>query len=369
MGLKFAAALLAISLAGWAQMTMTVDQLVDFIRSAVKLKQDDRQVANYLRKVRLTNKLDDPTIEDLQSLGAGPKTVIALRDLRDATAGLKPAPPPKPEPVYTPPPPPDSITQKEVLHDATENVLNYEKGLPDFMCTQVTRRYLDPSGTGDWRRTDIITERLSYFEHREDYKVILVNSQMVDIPHDRLGGAVSSGEWASIMKEIFAPETETTFEWERWTTLRGDRMHVYTYKVRSSKSTYHIIVHDQGLNIITAYHGLIYVDNKDHFVHRITLQAEGIPAGFPIQDVNLQIDYDYAKIADREFLLPLKFQLHSREGRLQVRNDVEYTLYRKFGAETTITFDTPDPIPDEKTKETPVTQSPKPDPAKPPVKK
>ena len=56
---------------------MTVAQLVMFIRSSVELKQPDRQVAEYLRHVKLTDKLDDRTIEDLQSLGAGPKTVAA----------------------------------------------------------------------------------------------------------------------------------------------------------------------------------------------------------------------------------------------------------------------------------------------------
>ena len=89
-------------------MNMTVAQLVMFIRSSVQLKQPDRQVAEYLRQVKLADKLDDRTIEDLQSLGAGPKTVAALRELGEASASLPVAPPPPPpKPVYVPPPPPE----------------------------------------------------------------------------------------------------------------------------------------------------------------------------------------------------------------------------------------------------------------------
>jgi hypothetical protein len=31
-----------------------------------------------------------------------------------------------------------------------------------------------------------------------------------------------------------------------------------------------------------------------------------------------------------------------------IKNDVEFRMYRKFGADTSIKFDTPDPLPEEK---------------------
>ena len=40
-----------------------------------------------------------------------------------------------------------------------------------------------------------------------------------------------------------------------------------------------------------------------------------------------------------------------RQGRYLTKNEVEFRLYRKFAAEASITFDTPDPLPDEKTQE------------------
>ena len=57
----------AALLSAAGEMNLTVAQLIMFIRSSVQLKQPDRQVAEYLRHVKLTDKLEDRTIEDLQA--------------------------------------------------------------------------------------------------------------------------------------------------------------------------------------------------------------------------------------------------------------------------------------------------------------
>ncbi len=42
-----------------------------------------------------------------------------------------------------------------------------------------------------------------------------------------------------------------------------------------------------------------------------------------------------------------------RQGKFLVKNEVKFRMYRKFAAEATVTFDTPEPLPEEKTKEQP----------------
>src|SRR5215475_12461692 len=94
MRLRSLCPILLLSLAAFAQQRqMTVAQLVDFIKSAVQQRNDDRRVADFVRSIKLTNRLDDATVENLQTLGAGPRTVSALRALTDATASLAPPPP------------------------------------------------------------------------------------------------------------------------------------------------------------------------------------------------------------------------------------------------------------------------------------
>lgn len=244
--------------------------------------------------------------------------------------------------------PPDATEQKKILADATGFAFNHERNLPNFLCIQTTRRFQSypqrnvdgpgyPAGD-DWRPVDIIVERLAYVEHHEDYKVLEINGVASSIEHEKLGGASSSGEFGSVMKGIFAPETAAEFHWQTWFTLRGRKMHVYAYQVAKDKSEYHVMVAGQNKDLVTAYHGLIFIDDRKHFIHRITLHADGIPPTYPIQDVSLMLDYDYMRIGDADYLLPLTFELRSRDGPIGIKNDVDYTEYRKFSADSSVTF-------------------------------
>jgi hypothetical protein len=235
-------------------------------------------------------------------------------------------------------PAPELAEQKKVLADATDYAINHERALPNFICTQTTRRFQDFSGREVWRPVDIIVERLTYFEHQEDYKVLEVNGVPSSVGHFQLGGASSSGEFGSVMKGIFAPVAAAEFHWQTWFTLRGERMHVFAYQVAAANSDYHIVVAGQPEDLVTAYHGLIFIDDRRHFVHRITLHADGIPRAFPVQDVSLMLDYEYTRIGDADYLLPLTFELRSRDGKALVKNDVDYDNYRKFTADSSVRF-------------------------------
>ena len=343
----------AVSLAA-ADMSLTVNKLTAFIRSAIQLKQPDRQVADYLRHVKMAEKLEDRTIEELQGLGAGPKTVAALHELRDASATLPAAAPPPPQPVYVPPPPPDSIEQAKIIGEARDYVMNYTKSLPNFICVQVTRRSVDPRGSDSWYHTDTITTRLSYDGQREDYQVILVNNQPVtNVSMEKLGGTTSAGEFGTMMKEIFEPESHTRFAWERWATLRGRRTYVFAYDVEQQYSRYHILAED-SLNIVPAYRGLVYVDRDTKMVTKITLIPYNIPDTFPVRESHQSLDYDFEKIGDGEFLLPLKSTLEVSRSNYATKNEIEFRMYRKFETGTTIKFDTPEPLPEDQTKEKPL---------------
>jgi hypothetical protein len=352
--------LLWMVLAIHAQRQMSVADLVRFVKSAIQQKNDDRQVADTIRKLKLTNKLDARTVEDLQSAGAGRQTMAALREMITATAAL-PEAVAAPPPVVAKIPPPSPADQKRILAEVTQNALDYSKNLPNFICNQVTSRYVDTAGSkaGDenWRRTDIIQEQLSYADGEEKYKVVLVNNLPVNnVSHVKLGGTTSSGEFGTMLHEIFDPETQTQFEWTRWATLRGRRMHVYNFRVLQANSKYTIHEEQTGRTIVAGYHGWIYADRDTGLVMGIHLECDDLE-NFPISEAGLDLSYDFAKIGDGEYLLPSAAELKTHSGRFKTWNHVEFHLYRKFGAEASIVFDTPDSLPTDQLKELP----PKPD--------
>jgi hypothetical protein len=331
-------------------MRMTVRQLEQFIKSSIELRHDDRKVAAYLKKVILRDQLERGMVEDLQGLGAGPKTVEALEALASASKALPPPAPEAPKAVPAAIPPPSAEEQQKVLDEAREYALNYSKQLPNFICTQVTRRYADPSGLEIWQRQDVLTAKLSYFENKEDYKVILVNNRPVDFQPEQVGGTISRGEFGTLLLEVFEPETEAKLTWSRWATLRGRRMHVYEYRV--VKPLFSIRYETES--IVAPYSGLVYVDAKDRTVARLRRKADNLPPSFPVQEVFQELDYDQIEIGGgQQFILPLKVMVRSRSGKLLTKNEIEFRMYRKFGAETTIKFDTPEELPADKTTEQP----------------
>ena len=72
--------LLCLALLLQAQLQMNLQQLADFIRSELALRQHtDKQIAASVKKLQLTERLTDKTILDLQAQGAGPKRLRRCR--------------------------------------------------------------------------------------------------------------------------------------------------------------------------------------------------------------------------------------------------------------------------------------------------
>lgn len=378
MKFRLSALLLSCLLALQAQMQMNVQQLAEFVRSELALKQHtDKQLAAYLKKVQLSEKLTDKTITDLEAQGAGPRTAEALQQLRDRTASLKA---PTHDPTYSPTtapdatpaaqnsvtlrpkqtiPPPDSVRQQQILDEIKQYAMTYTENLPNFICLQVTRRFVDLNLSDHYRLLDTVNAQLSYTEGKENYKVVSVNNRVVNLGMEQLDGAVSVGEFGSLMKGIFDPRSEAEFGWDHWATLRGKRMAVFNYFIDSGHSTYSI-EYQREQRIITAYKGLVYADPNTGAISRITFVAVDIPSSFPVKEAAEILDYDDVDISGQPYICPLKADLRMRAGREKTKNEIEFRLYRKFGTESNIVYDAqaPAPLSDNQTQEQPANASP-----------
>lgn len=356
--MRFLAAAILLVLPVAAQMKMTVAQLDAFVRSSIQLKHDDGKVAGYLKRIQMTERLEDRAVEELIGYGAGARTIDALRTLRDQSASLpaRGAAAAKPVPVVIPPP--SREEQERILAKVREYALDYDRRLPDFICAQVTRRFYDPTGLEFWSAADTITAKLTYFQNKEEKKVMMVNGKYLDMDYDKLGGATSTGEFGSLLREVFEPASHATFAWEKWATLRSRRMYVFSYRVPRAYSKWKLS-YERTLEDTPGYRGLIYIDRETDQVMRVTLEAEDITPSFPIQAATTKLDYDYQEISGTSFLLPLRSEMRMRSGKTLVKNQVEFRMYRKFGADATITFDAPiDALPSEQFEEKPPTPQP-----------
>ncbi|MCB1021516.1 MAG: hypothetical protein H6509_15635 [Bryobacterales bacterium] len=351
MRMKLLALALALTLTAAAQSGLRFDQLRDIIRSSINQGLSDKDVAKYLKNQSLTFALTDPLIEDFQGMGAGPRTLEALRVLRDQSQGLPAATAAVAQERPAGPPPPSKQEQERILAEARRNALEYTDHLPDFLCLQITRRFIDPSGLEmDWLQYDEVKSRVSYVEGHENYELVSVNNQVTERSIEDLGGATSTGEFGSLLKELFEPRTAAVFNWARHSLLRGRPVYVFAFDVPRSRSkwrlTYTAAKNAPGDQITTAYRGLVYIDKETERTLRIKMDAADVPSTFPIQEASTRLDYDYIDISSTPHLLPLKAEVRMRAGRELNRNDVEFRLYRKFSADASISFDEIDNLPE-----------------------
>src|SRR5262249_34370587 len=115
-------AFFALSLVASAQQTLTLNKLVEFIKSCsapeMRGRYPAKQVGDMVNKTKLTERLDDRTLESLEAMNIGAQTRHALEALRDRTKNLNAGGPPD---ALLPPkqdPPPSSEEQAALIDEA-----------------------------------------------------------------------------------------------------------------------------------------------------------------------------------------------------------------------------------------------------------
>jgi hypothetical protein len=232
--------------------------------------------------------------------------------------------------VFAQPNPPDDAGQKKIIADATALALSYSKDLPDFVCRQVTRRNEDPKGLNRWRTIETINDQLSFIGHKEEYRALSINGKKVS--SENRTPLMHSTEFADFLSWVFDPKAKAEITWSQWDALRGHRVHLLGFHVKQENSQY-VLSRGKGQQATAGMFGVINVDSESGSILKLGVVATDLPANFPMQQVAIELNYEFAKIGDHYFLLPLRADLHSKEGKSMIWNEVEFHDYRKPGAE------------------------------------
>jgi hypothetical protein len=228
--------------------------------------------------------------------------------------------------------------QKQVIDTARNLALEYTANLPNFICTETLRRSRQAKPSQGWKLVDTIAVDVAFSDKGERYNMLTINGKPTRKRFADLGGALSDGDFGTVLHWVFQPESQTLFRWERTEELRGRPMHVFSYRVEQNHSQFK--VNANKLHMIAAFSGLVYVDRENNRVMRITYAPSGIPADWPVTEVSSELDYGFARINAQEFLLPLHAELTvtMKDGG-QDRNEMDFGNYRKFSTEATLKFE------------------------------
>jgi hypothetical protein len=238
-----------------------------------------------------------------------------------------------------------SADQYSLLEDTRAYALQYIKQLPNFVCTQITHRDVSshmPNGTAYTldASSDTIEEQLTYVDGKEAYTVLTLNGEKApEAAHSQLDGAISWGEFGSLLSQVFDPASHTIFSWDREVRVNGRRGWAFKYQVPKESGT---TVVDQPSNqaVVVSYSGRIVIDPETNDVLEISSVLD-IPATFRIRDVTRTVLYGDQDIAGKKFCLPLHSELHMQEGTRIFDNRIDFKDYHRFSSNSTIHFDPP----------------------------
>jgi hypothetical protein len=234
-------------------------------------------------------------------------------------------------------------TGDPVIDMATDEAFSFSETLPNYVVKQFTTRYETGAARGgqtSWAAVDTVTADVVSENGKESYRNVLIDGKPPkgDIANT---GTWSTGEYSSILLDVLQPRTDADFHNKRTTTIVNRSAFRYDFSVERENSHWHIHFGAESYN--PEYTGAIWIDKETYRVLRIELSARNIPKGFPLDTVESAVDYDYVMISGNKYLLPVHSEALSCERGTSgcSRNVIEFRNYRKFGADTSITFDTP----------------------------
>ncbi len=230
----------------------------------------------------------------------------------------------------------------DLIRKATDAALDFTEGLPNYVCTEQVARYQSESNPPNWQALDIISADVIYENHQETYKNLAVNGRKVNKKMEEMDGAWSTGEFGTILINLFNPGTAADFHYKKDSRAAGITAKVYDFTVDHQHSSWEI--HFGGQSYLPAYKGSIWIDPQTGRVLRIEMQAYGFPADFPTDHVESATDYEYTRLGDtKQYLLPVHSENLScqRGSAFCSRNAIDFRNYHKYSGESTVTFGDP----------------------------
>jgi hypothetical protein len=246
---------------------------------------------------------------------------------------------------------------REILINARHKVMETVDRLPKYMCTETIDRFRyttsirrhmqacdEPAGkTSDDGRQLTASDRLrvdvAVAPTREMYAWAgsdhFDDRDLLDIIGD---GAISTGEFAGFLANIFGSNVATfTYNGDH-TDARGRTLAEFGYTVPLDKSQHQF--GNKKYRAVTGYDGTFLVDPQTSDLVRLTLRTNRLPEETGACDATTTLDYERVPLNSQDFLLPARvsFEVVQLNGNKN-ENRAVYSSCHEFQANSTISFD------------------------------
>jgi hypothetical protein len=237
------------------------------------------------------------------------------------------------------------IPQKKdepLIRKAADAAMEFTETLPSYVCAEMVTRSMSQSTPANFQPIDIVSMEVVYENGKEDYRNIQVNGKKTVKKIEETGGAWSTGEFGTVLVDLFSPATAADFHFRRDSRAGGVSAKMYDFKVDREHS--HWSIHSGAQSYSPAYSGSVWIDPSTSRVLRIEMEAQNMPKDFPLDHVESATDYQYVRLGDlKQYLLPVHAETLSCERGTNYcsRNVIDFRNCHKYSGESTITFGAP----------------------------
>jgi hypothetical protein len=260
----------------------------------------------------------------------------ALSPAATTSTAANSAPPPSPD---RPKPPPRTGAPEDSVIESTKDAAgNLIDNLPNFIVQQNTTRYYSTTFPAQWRTLDVVSADVVCVDGKEDYRNITVNGKPSNRPVEK-SGAWSTGEFVTVLEDILSPYTQAAFRKSGDENLDGRPTYTYTFRVQQENSNWDIIAPD-GRKAAPAYTGTVWIDKETFNILRIEEQTGPMPSDFPFDKAESVVEYKFVRIDGKSYALPVHSEVLTcqRGSSACTKNEINFQNYKKFAADSTITF-------------------------------
>jgi len=289
----------------------------------IVLKIDDREVDfRRTRRTRFAKGAEPETLKEGDLI-----SIEAAKDIEGGLAAMhvfREKQPPSPE--------------EKLMARAYWVAAEFSRALPNYVCRKTIVRK-----TGRRRRMrvqDTVSATVVLEDGTERYDEVRVNDRPASADEAGSRGVWSTGEFSSLLADVFSPRTAARFQYRRDETLAGRRAARYDFTVTQANSHWNVQVAD--LTVTPGYTGAVWLERETARALRVETAAVGLPDGFPLGAAEMTADYDYVALADGvRYLLPVRAVTLACERtppRYCARNEVEFRDYRRYTGQSSITY-------------------------------
>ena len=230
----------------------------------------------------------------------------------------------------------------DMIRKAADAALDFTETLPSYVCQERMSRYQSDTHPARFQPIDVLTMTVVDENGKDRYSDLQINGRSTNKSLEESGGAWSTGEFGTVLIDLFHPATAAEFHYVRESRTAGIMAKLYDFNVIHDHSHWDVKVGGQSYS--PAYKGSVWIDPQTGRVLRIEKQAYGFPDSFPVDDAESATDYQYVRLGDaKQYLLPVHAEnlMCQRGTNSCSRIVIDFANYHKYTGESTITFQNP----------------------------